>query len=317
MEFLIHHHGRPIGPYSESEVRSRLLSGAIDPSDLAWHEGASTWAPLSTFPQFASASRPTFPQESSTPPSPVPPPSTFNPPSSPPLSSPSSILNPPSSPSFTAPPSPSSTLNPPSSSSSTSPAPPASSLPSPSSILNPPSSPSPPPPPPPSPLPVLDSKSVGPYTAATLQADERPLHKTSIHWIVLIVPILAAIFTLIVIAPIALISSWKDQSWVWLLLVIPVAIITSAVLSVKTSELVITDRRVLIKVGFVRRQTFEMFISRIESVAVSQGMLGRFFNYVTVEIRGTGGSAESFANIVAPLQFRDAIQLVQSQAERR
>src|SRR5436190_1233811 len=61
MEFLIHHHGRPIGPYSESEVRNRLLSGAIDPSDLAWHEGASTWAPLSTFPQFASASRPTLP----------------------------------------------------------------------------------------------------------------------------------------------------------------------------------------------------------------------------------------------------------------
>src|SRR5436190_23566123 len=126
MEFLIHHHGRPIGPYSESEVRNRLLSGAIDPSDLAWHEGASTWAPLSTFPQFASASRPTLPQESSTPPSPVPPPSTFNPPSSPPSSSPSSTLNPPSSPPSS---SPSSTLNPPSSPPPSSPAPPASSPP--------------------------------------------------------------------------------------------------------------------------------------------------------------------------------------------
>jgi uncharacterized membrane protein YdbT with pleckstrin-like domain len=114
-----------------------------------------------------------------------------------------------------------------------------------------------------------------------------------------------------------MIASWKGQSWVWLLLVIPVAIVAFAALAVKTSELVITDRRVLIKVGFIQRQTFEMFISKIESVAVTQGMLGRFFNYGTVEIRGTGGSSESFATIVAPLQFRDAIQLVQTQSERR
>ena len=163
----------------------------------------------------------------------------------------------------------------------------------------------------------MDPKSLGSYTTATLQADERALHKTTLHWMVLVVPILAAIFFLIIIGPIGMIASWKGHSWVWFLLLIPVAIVALATLAVKTSELVITDRRVLIKVGFIQRQTFEMFISKIESVAVTQGMLGRFFNYGTVEIRGTGGSSESFATIVAPLQFRDAIQLVQSQSERR
>jgi membrane protein YdbS with pleckstrin-like domain len=248
MEFLIHHDGREIGPYSESEVRSRLISGAINSSDLAWHEGASDWAPLFSFAQFTTTPRQTPPPlpsrvESMTPPSP---PKAFD------------------------------------------------------------LSPS-----------ALDPNSLGSYTTATLQPDERPLHKTTIHRMVLVVPILAAIFSLIIIGPIGMIASWKGQSWVWLLLVIPVAIVASAALAVKTSELVITDRRVLIKVGFIQRQTFEMFISKIESVAVTQGMLGRFFNYGTVEIRGTGGSSESFATIVAPLQFRDAIQLVQSQSERR
>jgi len=243
MEFLIHHDGREIGPYSESEVRTRLLSGAIHSSDLAWHEGASDWAPLFSFAQFTTTPRP------------IPPP----------LPSPSKA---------------------------DAPAPPFSS-------------------------PALDAKFLGPYTTATLQADERPLHKTTIHWMVLVVPILASLFSLIIIGPIGMIASWKGQSWVWLLLLIPVAIVAFAVLAVRTSELVITDRRVLIKVGFIQRQTFEMFISKIESVAVTQGMLGRFFNYGTVEIRGTGGSSESFATIVAPLQFRDAIQLVQTQSERR
>jgi uncharacterized membrane protein YdbT with pleckstrin-like domain len=61
-----------------------------------------------------------------------------------------------------------------------------------------------------------------------------------------------------------------------------------------------------------------MFISKIQSVAVFQSMLGRLFNYGTVEIRGTaGGSSESFATIAAPLPFRDAIQLVQSSSEKR
>ena len=253
MDFLIHHDGREIGPYSESEVRSRLNSGAISSSDLAWHEGATDWAPLSSFPQFASSPRPT------------PPPLPTSARSGPPLpASPSRVSD-------TVPP----------------------------------------------PAPALDPKSVGPYTAATLQADERALHKTTLHWMVLIVPIFVSLFAFLVIGPIGMIAAWKGQSWIWLLLVIPIAILASAILGMKTSELVITDRRVLIKVGFIQRQTFEMFISKIESVAVTQGMIGRFFNYGTVEIRGTGGSSESFATIAAPLQFRDAIQLVQSQSEKR
>jgi uncharacterized membrane protein YdbT with pleckstrin-like domain len=112
-------------------------------------------------------------------------------------------------------------------------------------------------------------------------------------------------------------ASWRDFYWAWLLLVIPAGILCYAVITVRTSELVITDRRVLIKVGFIQRHTFEMFISKIESVAVFQSMFGRLFNYGTVEIRGTGGSSETFSTIAAPLLFRDAIQLVQSGSERR
>jgi hypothetical protein len=165
--------------------------------------------------------------------------------------------------------------------------------------------------------PPLPRKNLGAYTAATLQFDERPLHQTSIHWMALSGSVIGAILSLIVILPIAMFASWRDFYWAWLLLVIPAGILLSAAVTIRTSELVITDRRVLIKVGFIQRHTFEMFISKIESVAVFQSMLGRLFNYGTVEIRGTGGSSESFATIAAPLPFRDAIQLVQTSSERR
>ncbi len=239
---MIRHEGRELGPYSEPEVRSRLIAGTIQLSDLGRSEGATEWAPLSSFPQFATSYR-----------EPPPPP----------------------------------------------PAPVA--------------TPVPPPPPPP----AIDPKSLGSYTTATLQANERPLHHTTIHWMALMGSIFGAGIALIFIVPIAMFASWKAFYWAWLLLLLPVGILVAAAVGVKTSELVITDRRVLIKVGFIRRHTFEMFISKIESVAVYQGMMGRIFNYGTVEIRGTGGSAESFSTIAAPLQFRDAIQLVQSSSESR
>lgn len=229
MEFMIRRDGRDLGPYSEVEVRNRLMAGTLALSDLSLAEGATEWAPLSAFPQFAASYR--------------------EPPSPPPI-----------------------------------PAPPA--------------------------------QSLGSYTTATLQPNERPLHQTTIHWMALSGSVIGAVLSLIVIVPIAMFAAWRDFYWAWLLLVIPAGILLSAAVTVKTSELVITDRRVLIKVGFIQRHTFEMFISKIESVAVFQSMLGRLFNYGTVEIRGTGGSAESFATIAAPLPFRDAIQLVQSSSEK-
>ncbi|MDP9004674.1 MAG: PH domain-containing protein [Verrucomicrobiota bacterium] len=239
MEFLIHRHGRNLGPYSEPEVRSRLISGALTLADLAWHEGTPDWKPLSSFPQFVTSSPPQQP--------PVP---TVEP------ARPVEPLKP--------------------------------------SSATPPSS------------------SFGSYTRITLQPNEQPRHKTTIHWMALMVPFLGALFSLILIIPIALFASWKDYHFVWLLLVIPLLIVASAYLTLKTSELVITDRRVLIKVGFLQRRTFEVFISQVESVAVTQSVIGKMLNYGTVEIRGTGGSAESFPTIVAPLRFRDAIQLAQT-----
>ncbi len=84
-----------------------------------------------------------------------------------------------------------------------------------------------------------------------------------------------------------------------------------------TSELVITDRRALIKVGFISRRSIEIFISKIESVDISQGILGRLFDYGTVTLRGTSGSAELFRLIVNPIRFRNCIQLIQSHNEGR
>ena len=75
-----------------------------------------------------------------------------------------------------------------------------------------------------------------------------------------------------------------------------------------TSEFVITNKRVVVKIGLVWRRTLEMNLSRVETVNVDQSILGRLLDYGTITIIGTGGTRESFRRISKPLEFRRVFQ---------
>jgi uncharacterized membrane protein YdbT with pleckstrin-like domain len=48
----------------------------------------------------------------------------------------------------------------------------------------------------------------------------------------------------------------------------------------------------------------EMNLSRIETVQVQQGILGRLLGYGSITVIGTGGTKEFFARIKNPNQLR-------------
>jgi uncharacterized membrane protein YdbT with pleckstrin-like domain len=70
----------------------------------------------------------------------------------------------------------------------------------------------------------------------------------------------------------------------------------------------VTNRRVLIKVGFIRRHSLELLLPKVEGIAVDQGILGRILGYGTIIVTGTGGTKEPFRNIIAPMEFRKMVQ---------
>ena len=74
-----------------------------------------------------------------------------------------------------------------------------------------------------------------------------------------------------------------------------------------TTEIAVTDRRVVLKRGFIRRHTVEMNMQKVESVDVDQTQLGRLLNYGTVTIKGTGSTLESLRMIDHPLKLRSTI----------
>lgn len=76
------------------------------------------------------------------------------------------------------------------------------------------------------------------------------------------------------------------------------------------SEFVITNRRVVIKTGMVSVKTFEMNLSKIESINVSQTFLGRVLGYGTLTVIGTGGTKEEFTDISNPIQFKKMFQQI-------
>lgn len=75
-----------------------------------------------------------------------------------------------------------------------------------------------------------------------------------------------------------------------------------------SSEFAITDKRVVIKVGLLRRHTVELLLSKVETIGVDQSILGRLFNYGTIIVTGTGGTKEPFSGIANPLEFRRQVQ---------
>jgi membrane protein YdbS with pleckstrin-like domain len=166
-------------------------------------------------------------------------------------------------------------------------------------------------------LPEISPDSLGSYARSTLQSNETALYKTSVHWIIFIGGGIVAFMLLVFFAlPMAIaIQAGSNSAAGWLVLILPVFIMLPAVVTYLTSELVITDKRILIKVGFIQRRTLEMFISKIESVGVNQGLVGRLLDYGTVTIRGTGGSVEPFRKIAHPLEFRNCVQRIQSHSD--
>ncbi|MFZ4538909.1 PH domain-containing protein [Propionivibrio sp.] len=84
----------------------------------------------------------------------------------------------------------------------------------------------------------------------------------------------------------------------------------------KTTEMAFTNKRVIAKVGFIRRRTIELNISKVESIQVDQGIFGRIFNFGTLIISGAGNPQAPIAGISDPMAFRRSFMESQDQTAR-
>ena len=141
--------------------------------------------------------------------------------------------------------------------------------------------------------------SVG-YIESNLLSDEQLVYKARLHGIIFVKPC-AIIF-------LGLIFLFIQPIIAGVVMVIGLAAAVPTWVDYVSSEFGVTNKRVIIKVGFIRRRTLELLLRHVEAISVDQSVTGRILGFGSLTLTGTGGVRELFHNVKSPLEFRRRIQ---------
>jgi len=148
------------------------------------------------------------------------------------------------------------------------------------------------------------------YVKRVLQPGEAVVHLTRLHPVIFLPAFLWAVVAVVLL--IASLSVQGDlriggEALAVFCVVFALAAAIPALVRRLSTDLAVTDRRVIYKSGVLARHTLEMNRSKVESVDVDQTVLGRILGFGTIVVRGTGGSLEPIRMISDPLTFRSHI----------
>ncbi len=76
----------------------------------------------------------------------------------------------------------------------------------------------------------------------------------------------------------------------------------------KSSEFGLTNRRVIMKVGMLRRRSLEVLLNKVESILVNQSTLGTVLRFGSITVTGTGGTKDTFHNVAGPIEFKNKVE---------
>jgi len=146
------------------------------------------------------------------------------------------------------------------------------------------------------------------YIERILQPGETLLYSGRLHWIVYLPAMILLLLALAMLTRAN--NSPTGLSWLFGSIAFAVAA-AGALLSSWfrrwTTEIDVTNLRIVVKRGFINRHTVEMNMDKVESVDVDQSIIGRLLNYGDITVRGTGESLEVMHGIDAPLEFRNRV----------
>jgi len=138
---------------------------------------------------------------------------------------------------------------------------------------------------------------------------ERVLYKTRLHWVLFVKPVLVLLAGVVLTI---LLRQVQDPPWLWMIgaAVALVGLLWGLVhyVELMTSEFAVTTSRLIFKVGLISRYTTELLLSKVESIGVQQGLMGRLLNHGDLTVTGTGGAREVFRRVRDPIGFRNHVQ---------
>jgi uncharacterized membrane protein YdbT with pleckstrin-like domain len=122
------------------------------------------------------------------------------------------------------------------------------------------------------------------YIDDSLIEGERVVHRGRISWWSVFWLVFLGLLTLVIAVGLVFLA------WAWI--------------RVRSTEIAITNKRIIAKFGFIQRHTVEINLDKVESLRVEQGLWGRFLNFGTIFVSGAGTAVAPFPDIADPLVFR-------------
>ena len=151
------------------------------------------------------------------------------------------------------------------------------------------------------------------YVESTLSTGERVLHWGKVSmWSQWLKIVLAGFFGLGVLGGLIGLFSAPSEVRGFALrtlifeLIIVFAFLLWVWLVYTTTELAVTNKRIVAKFGVIRRHTIELRLQKLETVQVNQSMFGRWLDYGNVVIAGAGVPQTPVPHISSPTSFSKA-----------
>ncbi len=167
------------------------------------------------------------------------------------------------------------------------------------------------------------------YVQKILMPDERVVYAATLHWIIYVQglaftfagglfgyfsPYVAQHF----FGPEAAARMTRPLAFIGLgFILVGACLLSGAYIRQNATELVITNRRVIAKYGFISRATFELMINRVTGANFDQTVLGRLLGYGTIIVRGAGGDISPIDNVADPQGCHNAVMLMFEKSEGR
>jgi uncharacterized membrane protein YdbT with pleckstrin-like domain len=141
------------------------------------------------------------------------------------------------------------------------------------------------------------------YVESNLLPNEQITYRANLHWIIYVLPVIVFL--------IAIAVALAGGGWIagMAIAIVGFVLLLPPWIKASSSEFAITNKRVLIKVGLIRRHSLELLLQKVEGIGVDQGVLGRILGYGTITVSGVGGTKETFQMISNPLEFRRQVQV--------
>ena len=169
------------------------------------------------------------------------------------------------------------------------------------------------------------------YVQQSLSPDEEIIHIGHFHWFYTMTAILAIVWGIlgciaVIVGAVYVQSNYMDgfiaTGWLgmvqelhpgvrigaFFVFIFGVLRFASMMVTKASTEIAITNTRLIFKRGLVARYVGEMSIDRIEGVNVLQSVWGRIFGYGRIMVRGMGVGEVILPNISNPIAFRRAIE---------